>query len=84
MALGDNVDAVLGPAILGCSKGNRDGDVVTDFAHDAVDGRVYAEGFTDDCVHERQIAEFIICQVAEAAVWCSEIFDLFLIQSISL
>ena len=46
IALGNDVRTIFG----GGSEGAGDNDIVTEFTHDTVDGRVHTEGLTDNSI----------------------------------
>lgn len=76
----DNVDSVL----RGSREGCRDWDIVADISHDAVDGRMHTEGLPDDRVEKRKSAEFLICEGTHLAIRTNKVFDLFLIQCLTI
>ena len=79
VALGNDVAAVFG----GCGERGRDDDVLADATHDAVDGRVNAEGLTNDGIEDGQLLEFLELWGAPRTVGLTEVLNLFLVQSLT-
>jgi len=79
VALGNNIGLVFARA----GEGSRDGDIVADVAHDAVDGRVNTESLADDGIKDRELAKFFVGHGAELAIGSAEVLDLFLVESLA-
>ena len=80
VAFWHDVDAVFG----GCGERGWDGDVIDDFAHDAVDRRVHTERFANDGIEDGKLLELFVCHWTELALFAgTEVFDLLSVESIA-
>ena len=78
---GDNNVGDDATLCLGEEHGEKSSRDVTH--HYGVDGRMQAQGFTNDTVENREFFHFLICHGAKSPIRSGEMFHLFLVQSLT-